>query len=53
MLVNSDIEESLAALQAILKAERLRRHRQAGLTKFVPALVSASRGEASTPRGKS
>ena len=46
VLVNRNVDECLAALRAILTAERLRRHRQVGLSKFVPALVSASRGEA-------
>ena len=42
VLVNRDINECLAALKAILAAERLRRHRQTGLLDFVPALASAS-----------
>ncbi len=46
VLVNRDIDECLASVRVILAAERLRRHRQVGLAKFVPALASASRGEA-------
>lgn len=45
VLVNRDIEESLGALQAILQAERLKRHRQVGLTHFISELTSSrSRG---------
>jgi guanylate kinase len=43
VLVNRNIDECLAALKAILTAERLRRHRQVGLLDFVPTLSSASR----------
>jgi guanylate kinase len=43
VLVNRNIDECLAALKAILKAERLRRHRQVGLMDFVLALTSAAR----------
>jgi len=43
VLVNRNIDECLAALKAILTAERLRRHRQVGLMDFVPALTSAAR----------
>jgi len=35
VIVNEDVEESFAALQAIVTAERLRRARQVGLTEFV------------------
>jgi guanylate kinase len=50
VLVNRDVDECLAALKAILTAERLRRHRQVGLLDFVPALTSASRlGAVSAP----
>lgn len=35
VLVNSDLDASLAAAHAILVAERLRRNRQVGLTEFV------------------
>jgi guanylate kinase len=42
VLVNHDIEESLAALKAILQAERLKRHRQLGLIEFVPRLMSGA-----------
>ncbi len=38
ILVNDEIEGSLAALQAILRAERLRRRRRQGLTQFVERL---------------
>jgi guanylate kinase len=38
ILINRDIEESVAAVQAILAAERHRRHRQIGLNEFVKAL---------------
>ena len=43
VLVNRNIDECLAALKAILTAERLRRHRQVGLMDFVPALTAHSR----------
>jgi guanylate kinase len=46
VLVNRDIDECLAALKAILTAERLRRHRQVGLMDFVPALTSSARSQA-------
>ena len=46
VLVNRNIDECLAALKAILTAERLRRHRQVGLMDFVPALTSAARSRA-------
>jgi guanylate kinase len=39
-IVNSDIEESLAALSAIVAAERLRRDRQTGLEAFVAGVLS-------------
>jgi guanylate kinase len=42
VLVNSTIEESLAALQAILKAERLKRGRQVGLSTFVAGLIEGA-----------
>ncbi len=42
VLVNSDIGESLLVLQAILTAERYKRHRQHVLEEFVPALISKS-----------
>ena len=35
IVVNVDVGESVAQVQAILAAERLRRHRQAGLSAFV------------------
>ena len=35
MLVNQGFEASVAAVRAILAAERLRRRRQPGLTNFV------------------
>ena len=38
ILVNRDIEESTEAVQAILRAERHRRHRQIGLNDFVKSL---------------
>jgi guanylate kinase len=40
-IVNSDVNESLAKVKAILTAERLRRHRQPGLVAF----VNGMRGE--------
>jgi guanylate kinase len=50
VLVNSDVDECLAALKAILAAERLRRHRRVGLVDFVPALTSAAQfGAISAP----
>lgn len=49
VVVNRDIEESLAALQAIVKAERLKRHRQVGLPAFVSTLGSpATRSDAAS-----
>lgn len=38
VIVNVDVEESIAQVQAILKAERLRRGRQVGLPQFVNAM---------------
>ena len=38
MIINRDIEESTQAVQAILDAERHRRHRQIGLNDFVKSL---------------
>ena len=38
VLVNEDVAESVARVQAILQAERLRRERQVGLHDFVEAL---------------
>ncbi len=41
VVVNTNVEDSLSALQAILQAERLKRHRQHGLAAFVTKLTSA------------
>jgi len=38
IVVNVDVAESVAEVEAILAAERLRRHRQAGLSAFVAAM---------------
>ncbi len=38
VLVNKDIDQSVEALRAILLAERLKRHRQLGLSEFVGGL---------------
>jgi len=38
IIVNRDVEESVAQVQAILAAERLRRQRQVGLSAFVKHL---------------
>jgi len=38
IVVNRDLDESVAAVQAILRAERLRRERQTGLPDFVNGL---------------
>jgi guanylate kinase len=38
LIVNSDVEESVAQVRAILTAERLRRKRQLGLADFVKSL---------------
>jgi guanylate kinase len=38
VLINSDFEESVAQVRQILAAERLRSHRQSGLTEFVGQL---------------
>lgn len=48
VIVNRDIKESLAALQAILRAERLKRHRQVGLPQFVSALTPSPGGAAAS-----
>lgn len=39
VIVNSDIDESLAQLRAILSAERLKRERQTGLDEFVAKIL--------------
>jgi guanylate kinase len=41
VVINYDIEKSVAALRAILAAERLRRSRQTGLKAFVQNLLAA------------
>jgi guanylate kinase len=41
VIVNSDLEESIAGLRAILTAERLKRERLLGLSSFVRALQQA------------
>jgi guanylate kinase len=38
LIVNSDVEESVARVRAIVTAERLRRKRQLGLADFVKSL---------------
>ncbi|HTI87480.1 MAG TPA: guanylate kinase, partial [Alphaproteobacteria bacterium] len=38
VIVNREIDASVAAVQAILAAERLKRERQIGLSDFVKAL---------------
>jgi guanylate kinase len=38
VIVNHDVDASLAQLRAILIAERLRRQRQVGLVEFVKSL---------------
>jgi guanylate kinase len=38
IVVNRDLDRSLAQVQAILQAERLRRERQVGLHEFVKGL---------------
>ena len=38
IIVNYDIKDSVAQVQAILAAERLKRERQVGLTDFVKRL---------------
>ena len=40
MIVNADLDESLAGLSAILTAERLKRERQTGLAAFVRAILA-------------
>jgi guanylate kinase len=40
VLVNADLDESLAGLSAILAAERLKRERQTGLSAFVRAILA-------------
>jgi guanylate kinase len=44
VIVNHDVPESLAALQAILEAERHKRQRQHGLEGFVASLTSGEGG---------
>ena len=44
VLINSDTEQCLADVQAIVVAERLKRARQAGLVAFVRDLVAGSAG---------
>ena len=41
MLVNSDLDASLAALQSILVAERLKRERQTGMADFVAGVLAS------------
>ena len=41
VIVNHDVEESVSAVQAILRAERLRRRRQVGLPQFVQTIQAA------------
>ncbi|MFY8092731.1 MAG: guanylate kinase [Niveispirillum sp.] len=38
VIVNKDVQESVASVEAILKAERLKRRRQVGLSDFVRSL---------------
>ena len=40
VLVNSDLDESLGGLQAILAAERLKRERQTGMADFVAGVLA-------------
>ena len=40
VLVNADLDESLAGLSAILAAERLKRERQTGLAAFVRGILA-------------
>ena len=42
IVVNEDVEKSVAAVQSILEAERLRRDRRVGLRDFVESLRSGS-----------
>lgn len=41
VIVNNDVDESVTAVQAILRAERLRRSRQVGLPGFVQSIQAA------------
>ncbi|AWJ87712.1 guanylate kinase (plasmid) [Azospirillum sp. TSH58] len=41
VIVNNDVDESVTAVQAILRAERLRRTRQVGLPAFVQSVQAA------------
>lgn len=43
VIVNTDVEESVAAVQAILRAERLKRRRQVGLSAFVRGVQESLR----------
>ncbi len=40
VIVNTDVDESVASVEAILRAERLRRRRQIGLSEFVKGVQS-------------
>lgn len=42
VIVNEDVERSLDQIRAILRAERMRRHRQTGLSDFVSGLREES-----------
>jgi guanylate kinase len=44
ILINENFEESLAALAGIVKAERLKRHRQLNLCRFIDSLMDAKSG---------
>jgi guanylate kinase len=41
VLVNTDVDDSLAALQSILTAERLKRERQTGMAAFVAGVLAS------------
>ena len=43
VIVNADLDRSLAAVRAILTAERLRRERTKGLGAFVDGLLAQAR----------
>lgn len=42
IIINKDFEESLVSIQSIINAERLKRHRQTGLSSFIKSLTDDS-----------
>jgi guanylate kinase len=44
VVVNANVDASVASLMSIIAAERLKRHRQTGLADFVAAIMDGQRG---------